>query len=326
MKRLINTTSIICFLLLAAFIMASCDTTNTEATETITTEDYPTVTITSDFQGSTVAEGQTITYTITTDKPFPNPIDFEMAISKDEEDNVIYKPVTFPAFSEEPVTFTVTFPNDNIPEKEPETVSYTIKDETDGTKYSLNPNSKFVSEQLTIENTNNPNGLTVALDWENPEDDIDMYATAYAGGTTYLGFLAGASLDKPEIIVDGTGIEGVFYYLIVPFTYHQPVVNYTFKIGYPDQSVEFIEGSYTVGDFSRADPNFPISAQRFLKVTSTLNANGEMEFTVENLDPVTESSFVAGERVFNKKGLKWFNSRKVIKAGELKHEFLPKYR
>jgi hypothetical protein len=289
MKRLINTTSIICTIFLV-FSIVSCEEGGQGTAPTISTDNYPTVTITANQETNKVKEGDTLTYTIKSDKPLEPQgdatIDFSLNITggtanaEDVESNL---PVTYPTFvADTSVTAKVIFPIDNIPEKD-EKISYKIKDADVFTKYSLNSNSKFASADLTIQNVNNPNGLTIALNWNgDAASDMDMYALLFQGGN-YVGALTdGASGDKPEILVNTYPQSGVWYYALDAADYKKSPISYKFMIGYPDQSVKIIEGTYDVNDSSRVGPQ---GLERFLKITATANGSGGLKYSVKNLNP-----------------------------------------
>src|SRR5699024_3188076 len=159
---------IISFVFLVVVGLSSCDNTHTGTEETISTDNYPTVNITSDFQSNSVTEGDTLIYHIAIDKPLEKPVVFGLKQTGGDadEDDYIDGDFTLPAYEGDTTfTYKVVFPVDNVPE-ESETISYTIEPTAAsvGTRYSLNPNSSFASEEdLTIENYNNPNGLSTAL-------------------------------------------------------------------------------------------------------------------------------------------------------------------
>lgn len=85
MKRIIKNTTVTICLLVFAFTLASCDMTNTEYHEPIKNPNYPLITINSSFTGQSVTEGDTITYTITSDMPLANSADFELALERRTE-------------------------------------------------------------------------------------------------------------------------------------------------------------------------------------------------------------------------------------------------
>lgn len=283
MKRLIHANSVICFLLLAALGMVSCENNTTSPAEPISTEDYPTATFTTDFEGNTVAEGDTIMFQISIDRPFEHAVTIELSVSSDnlEEGDYEYTPVTIPAYSEETVDVPIIFPNDNIPENESKEITFAFEDKDIGTKYTLNPDTEFPEKTVTLENYNDPSGLTVALDWENPADDLDLFGLLYQGGEYSGTNVLAATAAKPETLVENTGMEGEWYYTIDPYAVEQAEVNYTLSVGYPNQDVEIFEGSFNA-DEPGLTPD--LAGYRVMQV-STENANGDIEFTVQNLNP-----------------------------------------
>jgi|AntDeeMinimDraft_5_1070356.scaffolds.fasta_scaffold11233_2 hypothetical protein len=290
MKQLNTKYSIACATLLLVFFVASCDQAEDPAS-TISTEDYPTVTVTSDLEGNTVAEGDTVNFEISLDRPPENIIPFDLMISGEElsPDDYTVSSVAYPAFGTEPVTVQVVFNQDNLPENEEISFSYKLAITDVGVRELVNPNSQLPSGNLTLVNRNNPNGLTVVLDW-NTDADMDLFYVLYQGGTPVALNQDGATGAKPETIIDDTGTPGTFYYSINPYAYEQAAIDYTFRIGYPDQSVEFIDGSFdadavTAGTGVLApEPVLGAAYGRALKVTSTTNASGANSFEVEDLN------------------------------------------
>lgn len=285
MKRLIHTNSIICFVLIAAFGMVSCENNTTSPADPISTDNYPTLTFDTDYEGSTVAEGDTIMYQVTADRPFENPVSIELSVSGEniEDHDVENTVVEFPAFEADiTIEFPVVFPMDDIPENESKELTYTINDQDIGTQYTINPNTEFPEKTVTLENYNDPSGLTVALNWENPADDLDLFGLLYQGGEYAGTNVIAATAAKPETLVEDTGMEGEWYYTIDPFAVEQAEVSYTLSVGYPNQDVEIFEGSFNA-ETPELTPD--LAGYRVLQVTSTENASGDIEFTVENLNP-----------------------------------------
>lgn len=285
MKQLLNTNFIIWFMLLAAFGMVSCDEglNTADTADPISTDNYPTLSFSTDFEGNEVAEGDTIMYQVTTDKPFENPVSLELSVSGDNvvDHDVENTEVEFPAFSADTVEFPVIFAMDDIPEETKE-LTYTIEDQDIGTQYTIHPDTEFPEQTVTVENVNDPNGLTVALDWENSADDLDLYGLLYVDGSYADINVNAATADKPETLVEDTGEEGEWYYTIDPFEVEQEEVNYTLSVGYPNQEVEIFEGSFNADDPSLTED---LAGLRVMQVTSTENASGDIEFSTENLNP-----------------------------------------
>lgn len=244
MKNIINVTTIVIASLLA-FTLVSCENNITSPADPISTDNYPTLTFTTDFDGNTVAEGDAITYEITADKPFEEPVEIVLTVSGGDADTDDYEAESFvfPAFSPDAtISFTVEFTMDDIPE-EAEEFTYSLEIPAIDEKYTVNPDTEFPEKTVTIENVNDPTGLTVALGWDTPDDDLDLLINYHdVENDSLVSFSAAASADNPEISLLGTSTTGDFYYLVDPYSVGQANVNYTFSVGYPDQSVELFEG------------------------------------------------------------------------------------
>jgi len=301
MKRLVNINSFISFMLLAAFGLSSCDQAPSTA-DPISPDNYPTATFSTDFQGNTVAEGDTIMYHVTTDKPLETPISFELSISGDnlKDSDYKYTPVEFPAFADTTIDIPIIFPNDGIPEKESKDITFTIKDQDEGTKYYLNPDTKYPTVNVTLENHNDPNALTVALGWENGDTDIDMWLNMVDNGSwsSYDGdgdglilWGSAASSDNPEIMkipsndVSANGASGDYYVELDPYDVSGSTINYKFSVGYPDQTVEYYEGTFDTSNLSsytgdNLDYNYDGSTVWTVYRMLTVNLSSSGSFTV----------------------------------------------
>jgi len=108
-------------------------------------------------------------------------------------------------------------------------------------KYLLNPGTVNPTLNLSLTNYNDPDVLTVAVGWANHDDDLDVYALL---GTERWGAAAGS--DNPEILTSiwPTDPNGTYYVGIDPYFTNQALVEYTISIGYPDQTVQFITGTF----------------------------------------------------------------------------------
>lgn len=284
MKPFIHKTSFISFVLFAVVGMISCNSNTTNPVAPISTDNYPTLNFATDFNSNTVSEGDTIMFQVTPDRPFEDAVTIELSVSGTnlEERDYQYEPVTIPAFSEETIDVSIIFPNDNIPENESKEITFALEDQTIGTKYTINPNTEFPERTVTLENYNDPSGLTVSLDWENSADDLDLFGFLYQGGEYTGTDEIAATADIPETIIEATGLEGVWYYTIDPYDVQQPEVNYTLSVGYPNQDVEIFKGSFNA---EQPDLIADLAGYRVLQVMTAENANGNIEFTVENLNP-----------------------------------------
>lgn len=235
-----------------------------EVVDPISPDGYTVATFETDFSGNTVTEGDTINYTITISKPLDVDLVFTVMFQEGtaSEADYVFTEATIAAYSTM-AEMQIIFVADNIPEVS-ETVNLEVGIDDIGRKYLLNPSTVNPVLDLTIENYNHPGGLTVAYGWEDPHNDIDLFALFddvdgiypdYDNGDGQVSWNAAASSDNPEIMLMASGDPpGTYLIGIDPFYVEGPTVNYTFSIGYPDQTVEFIPGVFVMDEIDSYTP------------------------------------------------------------------------
>lgn len=261
-------------------------------TSPISTENYPIATFETTFSGSTVAEGDTIKYTITLDRMSETDFTIEGRITGGTADasDIEILPATIPAFTNQ-ATLSIVFLADDVPEKD-ETISIEILDEDLATRYNLNPETKFPKlDNLTIKNRNDPNALTIAFGWADPDTDIDIWLNmvddgswaAYDGdGDGLILWDNGASSDNPEVMkiptndVVGNGGTGKYYVELDPYDVVSNPVKYQLRIGYPDHSAEIFEGEFDIdntGSFTQDNIDYDYDGATVWQVYRMLEIN-----------------------------------------------------
>lgn len=231
---------------LLVIALAACDTATQDVEPIVSPAGYPMVTFQTS-SGNTVSEGDTITYTITMDKTIDRSVTFSVnqtggtAVNHHDYEVI---PATVQPYSLE-AELLIVFPLDDVPETGELTFQGEIAINSVGDKYLVNPNVVFPTLDVSLKSVNDPTLLTVMLSWDT-EDDIDI--------VTYRDTLAGAPLEEwgdggatganPEIDMSlwlsdppGTYYVSIMHWGADPF-------DYTFTLGYPDQSVQAITGTF----------------------------------------------------------------------------------
>lgn len=256
---------------------------------------YTSVTITPDTTGTEVTEGDTIVYAIELSKP----VDFDLTFTVKYSGNywdLTYEDVTIPAYSTTG-EMTIVFNADNIPEKD-ENVTLEIGN------YVIGTQSQIVSENpvynLTVKNVNDPGGLTIGVLWPDQEDDWDGYVIDEAGmgdpnswGYDFTGY-SGATGADPESLVFledfygyWTAPDGIYYVDVDPYDVASDKTDFTFSIGYPDGTVEFINCTF---DMAKADAgDYPMTwGFSTLKIVKS-----GLDYTVSLLPEYADKSIVS---------------------------------
>jgi len=233
-------------LALMVALFAGCDTATQEVSPVVSPDGYPKVTFSTDFDGTTVNEGETIIYDITLDKMLDRSVTFHFTQTGGTaavHDDYEYEAATVQPYTQE-AQLVVTFVDDGIPETE----SYTLQGEIGATsladKYLVHPTTVNPEVDWTIENSNDPTLLTIMFGWDT-DDDIDI--VTWSDTDTYPMTpwgAGGATGDNPEFdksiwLADPPGT----YYVSI-LNWGVPTFNYTFTLGYPDGAVEVITGTF----------------------------------------------------------------------------------
>jgi hypothetical protein len=227
----------------------SCDmlrTAEQDASPVISPDGKPTVTYTANITGNTVKEGESLIYTITLDKPIDRALTFSANFvdgSAGEDDYEVATAVLQPYTTE--VKLTITAIADDYPEVE-ETLKLEIGIFGIAEKYLINPGTvNPMVVDLKIANTNDPEKLTIAMEWADHDMDFDFVTWSDTPDypMTEWGD-SGASSHNPEIdksiwLADPAGT----YYVNI-MDWDSGPFGYKFSIGYPNGNVEFIEGTF----------------------------------------------------------------------------------
>jgi len=230
---------------------AACDTASQDVEPVISPDGKPAATFTASSTSQTLKEGDTLIYTIKTDRMIDRSITFSADIlsgTADESDYVI-EPATLLPYTKE-VKMYIIGVEDNSPEAE-ETVKFDINVPSIADKYLLNTSVTFPTVDLKIANVNDPTLLTIVFSWPTEDDmDIVTWSDTDENPLTEWGD-GGATSSNPEIdnAIWLTDPVGTYYVNImdwdagIDFTY-------TFTLGHPDGSVQTITGTFQGTDKS----------------------------------------------------------------------------
>ena len=233
--------------------LVSCNTAEQDVSPVISPEGYPVATITKSITTTDVTEGDTVYFYIKIDKWLDRSVTFTLHVTGgtadpesdvefiSEEGNAELAPYT----DSTAIIFVIT--EDNFHEND-ETLEYKISVDQLSDRYLINPNSVLPSGTLTLKNHNDPGKLTIAFGWPSPDDDFDCYANTSAGVSWGLA----ASSANPEVMTDiwAADPDDTYYYGVDPYDVSTTVTEYTISIGYPNQTVEIIKGSFDLNNLS----------------------------------------------------------------------------
>jgi len=229
-------------LFLLGIFAISCDSAQQDVSPIVSPDDNPVATFISDFSGSTITEGDTITYSISLDKPHTTSLTFSVKVTggtADESDIEVISG-TIPAFHTE-TEVQIIISADNFPE-ESETIDLEIGLFSFAEMYVLNPSVVNPTPSFTIANYNAPNSLTISFGWEDDNDDYDVYIVDEGINNV---FSQGATSSNPEALSLGNSAPDDTYYVEVdPYYLENPSTTLTFSIGHPDQTVEFFTATF----------------------------------------------------------------------------------
>jgi hypothetical protein len=273
-------------LLVVAF--AGCDTASQDVEPVVSPDDYPMVVFQSDATGTTVHEGDTVTFTITFDKMIDRSVTFHVKQTggtAEEDVDYVVETATIQPYSLE-AELRIIFIMDDIPETEDLSFQGVIEVPSLADKYLVNPDVVYPTMDYTLKSVNDPTLLTIMFSWPT-EDDIDIVTWSDtedypmtewgAGGATG----ANPEFDKAIWLSDPPGT----YYVNI-MHWGAPPFDYTFTLGYPDQTVEVITGRFDSDHLEKytldwwtawgGDPGY--DSYRILKVE-----NDNSKFTVTKL-------------------------------------------
>ncbi len=202
---------------------------------------YTSATITTDFTGTEVKEGETITYMVKLSKPIEYDLTFKLKVSGDA-DAIEYEDLTIPAYATEG-EMVINFVNDGIPSSEDKSVSFEMGIFNVNYQYLLT-DTDYPSLDLTVKNVNDPTLLTIMFGWAS-EDDIDI--VTWSDTDTYPMTPwgdGGATGSNPEFDKSIWLSDPVGTYYVNIMHWGAPSFDYKFTIGHPDGSVQIIEGTF----------------------------------------------------------------------------------
>ncbi|HNW56313.1 MAG TPA: hypothetical protein PKM69_00970 [Bacteroidales bacterium] len=224
--------------------IVACDTADQDVSPVVSTDGYPTATFTNVTGSTSIKEGDTLVYKVTTDKPIDRSITFTLKVkggTANQDDyqaaSAVLQPYTTEAY------MYIIAVNDGFPEVS-ENLQFEIGVYTISNRYILNPKTVFENVDLTIVNKNDPTLLTVVFGWDT-KDDIDMvtWSDTPTNPHTEWGD-KGATASNPETDKSIWLSDPVGTYYVNVLDYGADPFNYTFTIGHPDGSVQIIEGKF----------------------------------------------------------------------------------
>lgn len=225
--------------------LAACDTASQDVEPIVSPETYPVATIAPATTSTTIKEGDTLTYIITTDKMIDRAVTFTAVVTGGTAgaDDFTTAPAVLQPYSTHAELYVIAN-EDNMPEIA-ETLNLKISIESIAERYIVNPNSVLPTASLTIENQNDPSVLTIIFGWANDDDDIDIFA--YFGEEDWG---SAATSSNPEVLTTiwPDDPNGTYYFGIDPYYVTTPTFDYTISIGHPDGKVEFFEGTFDTGN------------------------------------------------------------------------------
>lgn len=231
--------------------LAACDTASQDVEPIVSPETYPVATIAPATTSTTIKEGDTLTYIITTDKMIDRAVTFTAVVTGGTAgaDDFTTAPAVLQPYSTHAELYVIAN-EDNMPEIA-ETLNLKISIESIAERYIVNPNSVLPTASLTIENKNDPTLLTIVFSWAT-DDDMDM--VIWSDTETYPHTEwgdGGATASNPEFDTSIWLSDPVGTYYVNVMDWDAGIdFDYTFTLGYPDGSVEVITGIFTGTDKS----------------------------------------------------------------------------
>ncbi len=244
-KNIVNRFLAVAFLLVSFLSCDLIETAEQDVSPIGTTEKSPTATFTQSPAGTTFKEGQTLIYTIKTDKMIDRSVTFlvKQIGGTAGEDDYVAEPAVLQPYSTE-AQVKIEFLKDDYPESE-ETLKLEIGVYSLADKYLLSPaTTNPTTLDLKVANTNDPAKLTIVMEWAG-DDDYDMVTWSDTPDYPHTEWGdSGASANNPETdksiwLADPPGT----YYVNI-MDWDGPAFNYTFRIGHPDGTVQVIQGTF----------------------------------------------------------------------------------
>ena len=205
-----------------AVVIASCDTASQEVADVVSAAENAVATFVADTSGAAFAEGDTIRYLITLDKPLDHDVSFSVSVTggtADASDFEVINAVIDAYSLSDTLKFVLIMDDDAEAE---ETVQLEIGANSLATKHLLNPSIVNPTMDFTIANWHS-NKLEMSFSWDIdveldpnlPKPNDEYRKTVHAGGEMdfdiFLGdwSVYGATGDEPEVmdfegLADGT--------------------------------------------------------------------------------------------------------------------------
>lgn len=243
-----------------------------EVSEVIDPSTYTTaqLTLESDFNGTSVTEGEKVTFDVTFDKAMEPDVQFEVIQEDgDAEVDVDYE------FTGGLINgyytnakFIIDFPADMVVEPT-KTMQFMVGISNLGQKYLLSPQTQYPEYTIEILNVNDPTGLTINVGWDNHDDDWDVMIVDEAGTDEWTGW-AGATGANPEItILSNSAPDDTYYVEMDPWDVVTDVVEFTTNIGHPDQSIESFSFTWVESESDNYPVNWGYQLVKIVKVGNT---------------------------------------------------------
>ncbi|MDF1571341.1 MAG: hypothetical protein P1P82_06965 [Bacteroidales bacterium] len=266
-------------LALMMVVIAGCDTASQEVSPVISPDDYPVATFTTDFSADEITEGDSIVYTITTDKMIDRAITFHVtqkAGSVDDHD-FTYEPAVLQPYTTE-VELKIFFLAENLVE-ETEDISFEISPISMADKYLLNPSTEYPEHDLNIVNYNDPTLLTINFYWDDENDnDIAVWSDTDDYPQT-LWSLGGATTAVPEMDMSIWLADPAGDYYVNIFDWGNPSFNYTFVFGLPDGTMQTVEGFFDVDNLDQYTLDVAYDAYDTYRVIKVVNSGTSFTIT-----------------------------------------------
>lgn len=229
--------------------MASCDTletANQDAESIVSPDGYPVATFTSGDPDNTLIEGDTLFYTIKTDRMIDRAITFRINVVDGDltEDDFVYEPAVLQPYTKE-TQMMIIFNDDGFaaPAK---TTKLQFAVDALAERYLLNPSQVFPTADLTVRNYVDSTLLNIYMGWDaSLEKDFDM--VIWSNTTEYPMTEwsdQGATTANPEndhsIWVSDP--DGTYYVNVMDW--EEGPFDYTFTMCHPDGTLQTITGTF----------------------------------------------------------------------------------
>ncbi|MDA3892366.1 MAG: hypothetical protein PF517_11945 [Salinivirgaceae bacterium] len=262
-----------------------------EVADPISTEGYPVATITTDFSGTSLREGESIIFNIQLDKPIDHDLSFaplvlEGSIGDDHDYEISGGTVSAYETSGQLV---VTFSDDMLAETS-EQIKFEVGVHGIGDRYLLSESQVYPAFEYSVEP---PNALTINFGWDS-DDDYDIVIYKDDSGYPYTNFSDnGATVANPELDASIKITDTATFYVGV-MNWGTPSADYTMLLESPDGSLETMTGTfdadnlskYYMDDWSAWGGHY--YSYRVIEIISSGSG-----FTITKLDELTDSDYVS---------------------------------